>query len=183
MDLTGQLIVSMPSMGDDRFYKTVIYICAHSEDGSMGIIINKKLDIEMYPDLLSKIGIDKTINNKKIYLRYGGPVETSRGFVLHSDDVIKEESLLIKKGIVLTGTANFFDDLLKGKGPKKSLLALGYAGWAPGQLEIEIRNNGWVTLPVNSNFIFDEKVSKKWEDAYKIIGVDPSSLTNFFGNA
>ena len=133
MNLTGQIIVSMPFLEDERFYKTVIYMCAHSSEGSMGIIINKKIDYDLYTDLLQQLGIDKPLNNKKLFIRYGGPVESGRGFVLHSDDMVRKETLSIDKGVALTSTAEFFDDLSKGKGPKKSILALGYAGWQPGQ--------------------------------------------------
>lgn len=183
MNLTGQILVSMPSMADERFYKSLIFLCAHSKEGSMGIIINKKIDFDMYPDLLQQLGIDQPLIDKKIYIRYGGPVETSRGFVLHSDDVVQKDSLQIDKGIALTSTIDIFKDLSKGKGPKESILALGYAGWGPGQLDNEIKNNGWITLNADSSFIFDENVSEKWNQAYKMIGFNPASLTNNFGKA
>tara|TARA_B100000029_G_scaffold222937_1_gene220826 strand:- start:687 stop:1289 length:603 start_codon:yes stop_codon:yes gene_type:complete len=183
MDLTGQIIVSKPTLEDQRFYKSVIYMCAHSKEGSMGIIINKKIDFDLYPDLLEQLGIDKPLINKKLYIRYGGPVESSRGFVLHSDDITKKESLNISKGVVLTSTAEFFEELAKGKGPENSILALGYAGWGPGQLELEILQNSWMTLSVNSDFLFDEEVSNKWNEAYKLMGVDPNKLSSFIGTA
>ena len=183
MNLTGQIIVSMPSLEDERFYKTVIYICAHSSEGSMGIIINKKIDYDLYPDLLQQLGIDKPLNNKKLFIRYGGPVESGRGFVLHSDDMMRKETLNIDKGVALTSTAEFFDDLSKGKGPKNCILALGYAGWQPGQLEHEIMQNSWMSLSVDSSFLFDEEVSRKWSQAYKLIGVDPNSLSFQSGRA
>ena len=183
MDLTGQIIVSMPSMQDERFLKTVIYICAHSREAAMGIIINKKIDTDLYPDLLLQLGIDKPLENKKLFIRYGGPLEKGRGFVLHSDDIVRKETLNINKGVALTSTSEFFDDLTKGKGPKNSILALGYAGWGPGQLEDEIMQNSWMSLPIESNFIFDEEVSKKWNDAYKMVGVDPMRLSSFSGRA
>ena len=183
MNLTGQIIVSMPSLEDERFYKTVIYICAHSSEGSMGIIINKKIDYDLYPDLLQQLGIDKPLNNKKLFIRYGGPVESGRGFVLHSDDMVRKETLNIDKGVALTSTAEFFDDLSKGKGPKNCILALGYAGWQPGQLESEIMRNSWMSLSVDNSFLFDDEVSKKWSQAYKLIGIDPNSLSFESGNA
>lgn len=183
MDLTGQILVSMPNMMDERFHKTVIYMCAHSTEGSMGVIINKKIDHENYPNLLEQLGIDKPLNNKKIFVRYGGPVETGRGLVLHTDDVIQEGSLHIDKGIVLTSTAEIFNDIAKGEGPRISILAIGYAGWEAGQLEYEIKQNSWMTVPVESSFVFDEQVSNKWKEAYKIIGIDPTSLSFFSGNA
>jgi putative transcriptional regulator len=177
MDLTGQIIVSMPSLEDERFFKTVIYMCAHSSEGSMGIIINKKIDYDLYPDLLKDLGIDKPFDKKKLFIRYGGPVESGRGFVLHSDDITRKETLNINKGIALTSTTEFFDDLSIGKGPKNSILALGYAGWKSGQLEKEIMQNSWMTLSVDNSFLFDEEVSKKWTQAYKIIGIDPDNLS------
>ena len=183
MNLTGQIIVSMPSLEDERFYKTVIYMCAHSSEGSMGIIINKKIDYDLYPDLLEQLGIDKPLNNKKLFIRYGGPIESGRGFVLHSDDMLRKETLNIDKGVALTSTAEFFDDLSIGKGPKNSILALGYAGWAPGQLEAEILQNSWMSLQVDTSFLFDNEVSRKWTQAYKIMGVDPNNLSFQSGRA
>ena len=183
MDLTGKIIVSQPSLEDQRFFKSVIYICAHSKEGSMGFIINKKIDFDLYPDLLEQLGIDKTLKNKKLFFRYGGPVESSRGFVLHSDEEISKDSLKISKGVVLTSTIEFFDELVKGKGPKESILALGYAGWGPGQLEDEILQNSWMPLSVDNNFLFDNEVSNKWNQAYEILGVDPSKLSIFSGRA
>ena len=183
MNLTGQIIVSMPSLQDERFYKTVIYICAHSSEGSMGIIINKKIDYVLFPNLLEQLGIDKPINDKKLFLRYGGPVETGRGFVLHSDDIVREETLNIHKGVALTGTSKFFEDLVKGKGPKNSILALGYAGWQSGQLENEIMQNSWMSLPVETSFLFDDALSKKWGEAYKLLGINPVNLSSDFGRA
>ena len=183
MNLTGQIIVSMPSLEDERFYKTVIYICAHSSEGSMGIIINKKIDYDLYPDLLQQLGIDKPLNNKKLFIRYGGPVESGRGFVLHSDDMMRKETLNIDKGVALTSTAEFFDDLSKGKGPKNCILALGYAGWQPGQLEHEIMRNSWMSLSVDNSFLFDDEVSRKWSQAYKLMGIDPNSLSFESGRA
>ena len=183
MNLTGQIIVSMPSLEDERFYKTVIYICAHSSEGSMGIIINKKIDYDLYPYLLQQLGIDKPLNNKKLFIRYGGPVESGRGFVLHSDDMVRKETLNIDKGVALTSTAEFFDDLSKGKGPKNCILALGYAGWQPGQLESEIMRNSWMSLSVDNSFLFDDQVSRKWSQAYKLMGIDPNSLSFESGHA
>ena len=182
MNLTGQLLISMPSQEDERFEKSVIYMCAHSKDGAMGIIINKKIDYDLYPDLLQQLGIDNPLIGKKLYIRYGGPVESGRGFVLHSDEFIRKETLTIDKGIALTSTSEFFDDLSKGNGPKNSILALGYAGWGPGQIESELISNSWMTLRTDSNFIFDESVSNKWKDAYSLLGVDPNKLSFNSGN-
>ena len=183
MNLTGQLLISMPSLEDERFYKNVIYICAHSSEGTMVIIINKKIDYDLYPDLLEQLGIDKPLSGKKLYIRYGGPVETGRGFVLHSDEVIQKETLSIGKGVALTSNVEFFEDLSKGKGPENSIFALGYAGWGPGQIEKEILANSWMTLSADSKFLFDEEVSNKWSKAYSLLGIDPNKLSQFSGRA
>jgi len=183
MNLTGQLLISMPSLQDERFFKTVIYLCAHSKDGAMGIIINKKIDYDLYPDLLEQLGIDKPLDNKKLFIRYGGPVESGRGFILHSDEIIQKESLTIDSGIALTSTAEFFENLSKGKGPKNSIFALGYAGWGAGQLENEIIANSWMTLSTDSKFLFDEEVNNKWSQAYNLLGIDPNKLSHHSGNA
>jgi len=183
MNLTGQIIISMPYLQDERFYKTVIYICAHSSEGSMGIIINKKIDYDLYPDLLEQLGIDKPFKNNKLFVRYGGPVESGRGFVLHSDDIVRKETLNINKGVALTSTSEFFEDLVRGNGPKNSILALGYAGWQPGQLENEIIQNSWMSLTVETNFLFDDALSKKWNEAYKLLGINPINLSSDFGRA
>ena len=183
MNLTGQILFSLPGARDERFNKSVIYICAHSPDGAMGIIINKTLKMELYPNLLKELGIEKNKINKKIFFNYGGPVETSRGFILHSDDVIKKESIPINKGVILSNTIEIFDDLSNGKGPEFSMVALGYAGWGAQQLEKEILNNGWMFTNVNSDFIFDENSETKLEKAYKILGVNNYSMTNKSGRA
>ena len=183
MNLTGQLLISMPSLNDERFFKTVIYLCAHSKDGAMGIIINKKIDYDLYPDLLQQLGIDKPLGNKKLFIRYGGPVESGRGFILHSDEIMKKDTLSIEKGVALTSTAEFFEDLSEDKGPRNSILALGYAGWSPGQLENEILSNSWMTLQTDSSFLFDDEVSNKWLNAYKLLGIDPNKLSYQSGRA
>ena len=183
MNLAGQILISLPNIEDERFYKSVIYICAHSQEGSMGIIINKSLELNLYPSLLEQLGIDSSYTNKKIFFHYGGPVETGRGFILHSDDFIKKESMPIDNGIVLTSTIDFITDLKKGLGPKISILALGYTGWGPGQLENEISNNGWLSSPIDRNFIFEENSKRKWEKAYEILGIKPHTLHKNFGKA
>ncbi len=183
MNLTGQILISMPSLEDPRFYKSVIYLCAHSSEGSMGIIINKKIDYDLYPDLLEQLGIDSPLIKNKLFICYGGPLESNRGFILHSDDILRKESLNIDKGVALTSTSDFFDDLSRGKGPRNSILALGYAGWGPGQLENEIIQNSWMSLSVNSDFLFDNAISKKWDEAYKLLGINPANLTSGFGKA
>ena len=155
----------------------------HIIESIINRIIKKKNDYDLYPDLLEQLGIDKPLEDKKQYIRYGAPVESGRGFILHSDDMIRKETLNIDKGVALTSTAEFFDDFSLGKSPKNSILALGYAGWGPGQLEKEIIHNSWMTLSLDSSFFFDEEVSKKWSQAYKLIGIDPNNLSQFSGRA
>ena len=118
-----------------------------------------------------------------MFIRYGGPVESGRGFVLHSDEITRQETLSIDKGIALTSTAEFFENLSKDRGPKNSILALGYAGWEPGQLEKEIHANSWMTLSTDASFIFDEEVSNKWSQAYNLLGIDPYKLSHQSGRA
>ena len=183
MNLTGQILLSLPNIADSRFHKSVIYICAHTSDGAMGIIVNKSLEMELYPNLLKQLGIDKSKFHNKILFNYGGPVETGRGFILHSDDFIKKESMQIDKGIVLTSTSDIFNDLSKGKGPKVCMLALGYTGWGPDQLDKEISNNGWISSTVSSNFIFDENTISKWNDAYNLLGINPYNIHSKSGKA
>ena len=183
MNLTGKLLISMPSLEDERFYKTVIYMCAHSTEGAMGIIINKKIDYDLYPDLLEQLGIDKPLGGKKLYIRYGGPVESGRGFVLHSDEVIQKETLSIEKGVALTSTSEFFEDLSNGKGPKNSILALGYAGWGPGQIESEISRNGWLTVTAIPDLVFNTDYNSKWNMSVKSLGINPLCLSGASGLA
>ena len=183
MNFTGKILLSLPNMQDSRFHKSVIYVCAHSKEGAMGFIINKSLEMEFYPGLLKQLGIDQLPQNKKILFNYGGPVEPNRGFILHSDDFIKTESITIDDGLALTSTAEIFNNLSKGGGPKNSMLAIGYTGWGPGQLEEEILNNGWMFTKASSNFIFNEDSSAKWKNAYKIIGIDPYSINKNSGKA
>ena len=161
--LEGQLLIAMPSMGDPRFSRSVIYVCAHSSEGAMGIIINQRAPNISFAELLEqlkivptedRISLPSAMNAMEVYL--GGPVETGRGFVLHSADYFKADSTLpINDSVCLTATIDILRDIAKGSGPNQALLALGYAGWAPGQLENEIQSNGWLNCPANPELVFD----------------------------
>lgn len=189
--LDGSLLVAMPAMGDPRFSRSVIYMCAHSPDGAMGIIINQRAPNISFSELLEQLEIAPP--KERIRLRsgqggmavhLGGPVETGRGFVLHSADYFKAESTLpIDESVCLTATIDILRDIAKGSGPDKALLALGYAGWAPGQLESEIQANGWLHCNADPELIFDPEVDRKYTRALGKIGIDPTRLVNDSGHA
>ena len=189
--LDGQLLIAMPSMGDPRFSRSVIYVCAHSSEGAMGIIINQRAPNISFAELLEqlkivpseeRISLPSALNAMDVHL--GGPVETVRGFVLHSADYFKAESTLpINDTVCLTATIDILRDIAKGSGPAQALLALGYAGWAPGQLEDEIQSNGWLNCPANPELVFDPAIDRKYSKALDSLGVDPSRLVSDSGHA
>ncbi|MGA8689210.1 MAG: YqgE/AlgH family protein [Methyloceanibacter sp.] len=181
----------MPAMGDPRFARAVIYLCAHSADGAMGIIINQRAPNISFTELLEQLNIVPPKERIRLPLglgalavHLGGPVETGRGFVLHSADYFKAESTLpIDESVCLTATIDILRDIAKGTGPDKALLALGYAGWAPGQLEGEIQANGWLHCAADPELIFDPEVDRKYMRALGKIGIDPIRLVNDSGHA
>lgn len=188
--LDGQLLVAMPVMSDQRFARSVIYMCAHSEDGAMGLIINQRASHISFPDLLERLGIESpedetgslSVGNMSIHV--GGPVETGRGFVLHSSDYYADDSTLpIEDGVCLTATIDILKAIAAGNGPNRALLALGYAGWSPGQLESEIQANGWLNCPADPDLIFDPNLEAKYARALAKIGIDPSHLVADAGHA
>ncbi|MEE8253304.1 MAG: YqgE/AlgH family protein [Hyphomicrobium sp.] len=189
--LDGQLLIAMPLMTDRRFARSVVYLCAHSEDGAMGLIINQRAPHISFPDLLERLGIvpsdtrDGLSNEKQsISIHVGGPVETGRGFVLHSSDYFADDSTLpIEDGVCLTATIDILKAIAAGKGPNKAILALGYAGWSPGQLESEIQANGWLNCPADLGLIFNPDVESKYTRAFAKIGIDPSHLVSDAGHA
>jgi putative transcriptional regulator len=189
--LDGQLLIAMPLMTDRRFARSVVYLCAHSEDGAMGLIINQRAPHVSFPDLLERLGIvpsdtgDGLSNEKRsISIHVGGPVETGRGFVLHSSDYFADDSTLpIEDGVCLTATIDILKAIAAGKGPNKAILALGYAGWSPGQLESEIQANGWLNCPADLGLIFNPDVESKYTRAFAKIGIDPSHLVSDAGHA
>jgi putative transcriptional regulator len=180
--LEGQLLVAMPLMSDKRFARSVIYMCAHSDDGAMGLIINHRATHISFPDLLERLGISPRgaedgiaadILERQVHI--GGPVETGRGFVLHS-------TLEIAGGVSLTATIDILKAIASGQGPDRSLLALGYAGWSAGQLESEIQANGWLNCPADNSIIFEPDLDAKYERALAKIGVNPSFLVSSAGH-
>lgn len=189
--LDGQLLIAMPVMSDPRFARSVIYMCAHSEDGAMGLIINQRASHISFPDLLERLGIvssngDDGITDEvgRMSIHVGGPVETGRGFVLHSSDYFADDSTLpIEDGVCLTATIDILRAIATGTGPNHAILALGYAGWSPGQLESEIQANGWLNCPTDPDLIFDPNIEAKYARALAKLGIDPSHLVSDAGHA
>ena len=181
--LSGQLLIAMPGMQDERFAKTVIYMCAHTPEGAMGLVLNQALDSLTFPDLLEQLGIEEEIGTTDVRVHVGGPVEAGRGFVLHSADYSQEATLPVDDGIALTATVDILKAIARGRGPRKSLLALGYAGWGPGQLDDEIKANGWLQAPADPELVFDLNLDNKWERAIGKLGIDPRMLSDEAGHA
>ena len=189
--LDGQMLIAMPAMNDERFARAVIYVCAHSTEGAMGIIVNHPAANIKFPDLLVQLEVIPAAERiqlpnraEAVKVLKGGPVETGRGFVLHSADFFIENSTLpIDEGICLTATLDILKAIARGNGPSSAILALGYAGWAPGQLENEIQNNGWLNCPADPEIIFDPEVDRKYKRALGKIGIDPIRLVNDSGHA
>jgi len=189
--LDGQLLVAMPTMQDERFARAVIYVCAHSPEGAMGIVINQPAQNIRFPDLLVQLDVIPSsglieLPNQADAVRVlkGGPVETGRGFVLHTADFFIENSTLpIEEGICLTATLDILKAIARGKGPASAVLALGYAGWAPGQLENEIQANGWLNCDADSELLFGPNTEDKYNQAMRKIGIDPGKLASEAGHA
>ena len=181
--LTGHVLVAMPQMEDPRFSRSVVYICAHTPDGAMGLVVNKLVDSVTFPDLLEQLDLTSNAENDNIHVHFGGPVETGRGFVLHSADYIQDATLVINDEVALTATVDILKAMADGNGPNSSLLALGYAGWAPGQLDQEIQANGWLTVPADDDLIFGSKLESRWELAMAKMGIDFSKLSGAAGHA
>lgn len=183
-DLTGKLLIAMPEMGDPRFDHSVVYICAHSSDGAMGLIINKPADDVNLTDLLDQLSIDEGPDTRNIRVHYGGPVEHGRGFVLHSADYISDVSTLKVDGrFGMTATLDILEDLARGGGPHHALMALGYAGWGPNQLETELQQNGWLVCDAEPELVFATANADKWVGALGLLGIDPLMLSASAGRA
>ncbi len=180
--LAGQLLIAMPQMQDHRFVRSVIFLCAHNEEGAMGLVVNKIIDHVTLPELLDKLGIPAAglIGLSRVHA--GGPVEEGRGFVLHSDDYVEENTLVVGK-MALTATLDILRAIGRGKGPRRSMLALGYAGWGPGQLDAVMQENGWLHVPADEGIVFDEEVADKWQRALAKLGIDPLALSGDAGHA
>ena len=181
--LTGQLLVAMPQMRDPRFARSVIYMCAHSADGAMGLVVNRRVGSITFDDLLKQLNIGPNKRNDEIRVHFGGPVEQGRGFVLHSSDYAQSGTLRVNDEVALTATLDILKEMAAGGGPRRSLLALGYAGWGPGQLDAEIQANGWLSVSSDEALVFDADLDHKWERAIGKIGIDFSMLSGDAGHA
>ncbi|MEM6387028.1 MAG: YqgE/AlgH family protein [Pseudomonadota bacterium] len=182
--LDGMLLIAMPGMGDLRFEKSVVFMCAHSEDGALGLIVNKPSREVRFDNLLEQLDIAAGPSQRDIRVHFGGPVENERGFVLHSNDYMAEAATLrVSDSFGMTATLDVLEDIARGAGPSSALLALGYSGWGPGQLESEIMQNGWLTCDAEHDLVFGTHDDGKWEAALKSLGVDPLSLSSTAGNA
>ncbi len=189
--LEGQFLIAMPSMADSRFEHSVVFVCSHSEQGAMGLVVNqvaRHLSLEELLIQLDIVNDDNAIRLpeqvRDMNVHKGGPVEVERGFVLHSDDfMLNQSTLTIDHGICLTATLEILRAMAQGTGPSQAMLALGYAGWAPGQLENEIQANGWLTAPADPDILFDADTESKWHRALASLGIDPAMLFSDAGHA
>lgn len=183
--LAGQLLVAMPSMQDPRFQRSVILMCAHNEEGAMGIVVNKLIDELSFLELMQQLNISISSGGfgNRTDVHFGGPVEVGRGFVLHSPDYMEAGTLMIGGEFALTATLDVLRAIGRGEGPARSLLALGYSGWGPGQLDAEIQANGWLTVAPDEDIVFGPGLADKWERALAKLGVHPLMLSGEAGRA
>ncbi|MFM1815682.1 MAG: hypothetical protein RLZ98_2377 [Pseudomonadota bacterium] len=185
--LEGQLLIAMPSLTDKWFARSVIYMCSHSAEGAMGLIVNHRAPELSVADLLQQLEIEAVEDDPELHAMHvniGGPVETGRGFVLHSADYVSADSTLrINDNFCLTATLDILKSIAEGEGPERAILALGYSGWAPGQLEREIQTNGWLSCAADPELVFDEPIGARYELALSKLGVDPSHLVSDYGHA
>lgn len=178
-----QLLVAMPSLKSDCFSKSVVYLCAHSAAGAMGIVINQQLPQIKFKELLEQLNMPLPHMRIDPVIHFGGPVETGRGFVLHSTDFLRDDTVRINEGLGITGTVDILQAIAQGHGPHKSIFALGYAGWGPGQLDAEICANAWLTVPADDDLIFNPNLADKWGRALHKMGVNPMALSFDAGHA
>jgi putative transcriptional regulator len=181
--LTGQLLIAMPAMAGSAFAQSVIYLCAHTDEGSMGIVLNQPLSSPTFGDLLRQLNVAPVPPLRQITLRRGGPVDGARGFVLHTPDWTDDGSLVVENGLALTASLDILKAIADGGGPRQGLLALGYAGWGPGQLEDEIQQNAWLSAPASLDLVFGDHPETIWRRALASLKVDPLLLSDTAGHA
>ena len=181
--LTGQLLVAMPAMADPRFAQSVIYVCAHTEEGAMGIVVNRPLAKPSFEELLRQLDVEPTPPARQIRLYAGGPVDRARGFVLHTADWTGDGSLKVTDDLALTASLDVLKAIAEGGGPREGILALGYAGWGPGQLDAEIQQNAWLSMQADETMVFDADHDTKWRRAFAKLKIDPLQLSGNAGHA
>jgi len=163
--IAGQLLVATPEMKDPRFAETVIYMVKHDADGAFGLVINRPMAKGSFEDLLKGFGTEINDAKGEVVIHYGGPVSNEHGFVLHSDDITIESSMKVANGIAMTADVKMIEAMARGKGPSQSLVMLGYAGWAPGQLEMELKADSWFVIPGDKSLVFGKDADEKWREA------------------
>jgi len=183
LTLTGQVLIAMPRMTDPRFNQSVIFVCAHTPDGAMGIILNRPLKKPRFSELLRQLEIEPNPPSREIRLCTGGPVDNNRGFVLHSPDWLTEGSLDVDGRHALTASMDILQAIAEGGGPRNCLLALGYAGWGAGQLDDEILQNAWLNAPADDSLLFDPNHQSKWQRAMAKLRINPAMLSGDAGRA
>ena len=181
--LTGQLLIAMPAMEDPRFAQSVIYVCAHTAEGAMGLVLNRPIQRPSFDDLLKQLEVAPAPPARRISLCQGGPVDNARGFVLHTSDWTGEGSLKVNESLALTASLDVLKAIAEGGGPRAGLLALGYAGWGPGQLDAEIQQNAWLSVPADETLVFDDEHETKWRRALAVLHIDPLLLSGAAGHA
>jgi putative transcriptional regulator len=181
--LTGQILIAMPAMSDPRFSQSVIFICAHTQEGAMGLILNRPLRKPKFADLLKQLGVEPSPPSREIRLCAGGPVDDNRGFVLHTTDWKTDGSLDVDGTHMLTASLNILKAVAEGGGPAQCLMALGYAGWGPGQLDDEILQNAWLNAQADDVLLFDDGHESKWQRALAKLKIDPAMLSHQAGRA
>jgi putative transcriptional regulator len=181
--LTGQLLIAMPTLEDPRFAQSVIYVCAHTPEGAMGLVLNRPLERPRFDDLLRQLEVAPVPPARRINLCSGGPMDNARGFVLHTADWTGEGSLRVSDELALTASLDVLKAIAEGHGPREGLLALGYAGWGPGQLDAEIQQNAWLSVPADETIVFDEEHETKWRRALAKLHIDPLLLSGAAGHA
>jgi putative transcriptional regulator len=181
--LTGQLLIAMPAMADPRFAQSVIYLCAHTPEGAMGLVLNRPLKRPSFEDLLRQLDVAPLPPARRIRLCAGGPVDNARGFVLHTSDWTGEGSLRVDDGLALTASLDVLKAIAEGGGPREGILALGYAGWGPGQLDAEMQQNAWLSVSADETIVFDGDHDTKWRRAFAKLKIDPLLLSGAAGHA
>ena len=183
LNLKGKFLIAMPGMGDPRFESSVIYMCDHSETGAMGLIVNKPLRQGSFKDLCKQLSLKYT-SGRDVPILFGGPVETSRGFVLHSNDYLSENSTqCVGESLSLTSTRDVIEALAEGKNPYQAGLFLGYSGWGAGQIESEILRNGWLIVEADETLVLDSDHDGKWQSALDLLGINALLLSSDVGHA